>query len=91
MTDHDEERFQALDQALAVLQPRELHVLRLRFRDRLTLKAAGQILGICDTRVHEIQRNAIWILRRRLFLDSRHLFPEFTREYVYIYFNIYQL
>jgi len=64
------DRHRGLRRQLNTLNPRELHILRLRFglggTTPLTLRQAGRTLGISRERVRQIEMRALLKLRRQM-------------------------
>jgi RNA polymerase sigma-32 factor len=69
MEDHDRSRREAwVQEALGVLSPRELHIIKTRrlTEDGVTLEALGTELGISKERVRQIEHHAMQKLRAAL-------------------------
>lgn len=60
------ERRRLIGEAMAGLTPREQHVVVLCFQQELSLKEAGRVLGVGESRISQIRTAALAKLRARL-------------------------
>ncbi len=63
---HREQRQAALDNAIQTLPPREQEVMKLHYQCDMKFKEIGQKLGVSESRICQIHRHAVELLRFRL-------------------------
>lgn len=64
------------DRVNKYLQPRLQEIIRLRFREGMTLEEAGQVLGITRERVRQLEAKALDTIERRV--DFGDVLDQFT-------------
>ncbi|MCC6443388.1 MAG: FliA/WhiG family RNA polymerase sigma factor [Armatimonadetes bacterium] len=65
----------ALSEAIDRLPEREKHVIALYYQDGLTYKEIGLVLGVSESRVYQLYRQAVNKLRRRLSAQGSLFLP----------------
>ena len=65
--------YNGLYYAVTQLPDREQEAIRRRYRDKVSLKAIAEELGVCDTRIQQVLNNAI----RRLRYPHRYRYIQF--------------
>ena len=61
----DQDRIDGIEAAVDVLNDREKHILELRYKNGMTLREVGEILGVTRQRVREIQVRILKKLRNQ--------------------------